>query len=110
MSEFVAYLDEVFELFGPISARRMFGGYGIYHEGVMFGLVADDTLYLKADDATRARFDERDLPPFQYDKNGKMVAMSYFLAPEELYEDRDVAREWATCAYQAAVQAKRKRK
>lgn len=49
MSEFTQYLQEVFELFGPISARKMFGGYGIYHQGLMFGLVADDTLYLKAD-------------------------------------------------------------
>jgi len=48
VSEFVVYLKEVFEQLGPIRARKMFGGYGIYHDGVMFGLVADDTLYLKA--------------------------------------------------------------
>jgi len=44
MSEYVEYLKEVLELFGPITARKMFGGYGIYHNGLMFALVADDTL------------------------------------------------------------------
>jgi DNA transformation protein len=46
MNEFVDYLHEVFELFGPIRARKMFSEYGIYHNGLMFGLVAGDTLYL----------------------------------------------------------------
>jgi len=46
MSQFVEYLHEVFERFGPIRIRKMFGGYGVYHGGLMFGLVADDTLYL----------------------------------------------------------------
>jgi DNA transformation protein len=50
MSELIAYLPEVFELFGPVTIRKMFGGYGVYHDGLMFALVADDTLYLKADD------------------------------------------------------------
>jgi DNA transformation protein and related proteins len=50
MSEFVDSLDEVVAQFGAISAKHMFGGYGIYHDSVMFGLVADDVLYLKADE------------------------------------------------------------
>ena len=53
MSEFVEYLNEVFAEFGAIQSKKMFGGYGIYHDGVMFALVSDDTLYLKADETTR---------------------------------------------------------
>jgi DNA transformation protein len=49
MDDYVGYLQEIFEHFGPITARKMFGGWGIYHNGLMFALVADDTLYLKAD-------------------------------------------------------------
>ena len=77
MSEFTRYLQEVFELFGPISARKMFGGYGIYHQGLMFGLVADDTLYLKADAQNVAFFEELGLGPFEYHKQGKVMKMSY---------------------------------
>ncbi|MGB5261284.1 MAG: TfoX/Sxy family protein [Gammaproteobacteria bacterium] len=106
MSEFTDYLGEVFAAFGPIQARRMFGGYGIYHDGVMFGLVADDTLYLKADAVTRDRFLSRDLGAFEYEKNGKMVSLSYYLAPEEIYDDPDTACAWAKQSFAIAWQAK----
>ena len=106
MSEFVHYLKEVFESFGPISARRMFGGYGIYHEDVMFGLVAEDTLYLKADDTTAAGFESRGLSRFAYDKGGKLIHMSYYLAPEEIWDDPDEAARWARQAFEVAFRAK----
>jgi DNA transformation protein and related proteins len=81
MSEFIAFLHEVFQDFGAISSRKMFGGYGIYHDGLMIGLVADDTLYLKADSTTKGHFTDKKLTPFEYDKGDKKVQMSYYLAP-----------------------------
>ena len=102
-SEFVSHLSEVFEDFGPISARRMFGGYGIYHGDLMFGLVADDVLYLKADASSQPEFARRELQPFTYVKAGKTMNMSYFAAPEEVYEDRAAAKRWAVLAYEAAL-------
>ncbi len=105
-NEFINYLNEVFAEFGHIQARRMFGGYGIYHDGVMFALVADDTLYLKVDAATREQFLSRGLQAFSYDKNGKTVSMSYHLAPEEILEDPAMARDWARQAYAAALRAR----
>jgi DNA transformation protein len=109
MSEFTDYLQEVFALFGPVSARKMFGGYGIYHDGVMFGLVAEDTLYLKADASSRENFLARGLEPFKYEKNGKRVAMSYYLAPEEIFEDPEAARAWAKQAFDIAWRTRAKR-
>ncbi len=110
MSEFVEFLHEVFEAFGPITARRMFGGYGIYHDRVMFALVAEDTLYLKADETTRHHFELRGLSQFQYDKKGKVILMSYYLAPEEIYDDREEAEIWAARAYEAALKTKGSKK
>lgn len=110
MSEFVKFLHEVFSDFGPINIRRMFGGYGIYHDGLMFGLVAEDTLYLKADDTTKQQFTDKELTPFEYDKGNKKVQMSYYLAPEEIYDDPDEAVYWARLAYQAALSSKSTRK
>lgn len=107
MSEFVEYLQEVFELFGPIRARRMFGGYGIYHNDFMFGLVADDVLYLKADDESVQSFRDRGLGQFQYVNKGKTIGMSYYLAPEEIFDDPDEARVWALRAYEAAVRSRK---
>jgi DNA transformation protein and related proteins len=107
MSEFTQYLQEVFELFGPISARKMFGGYGVYHQGLMFGLVADDTLYLKADAENVACFQELELAPFEYHKQGRVTKMSYYLAPDEIMDDREQAAIWAQRSFAAAVRGQR---
>jgi DNA transformation protein len=105
MSEFVDSLHEVFTDFGPIEAKRMFGGYGIYHSGLMFGLVADDVLFLKTDKRSQHRFEDKGLSPFLYEKSGKQVKMSYFMAPEEIYDDPQIARAWAVLAYEAALRS-----
>ena len=68
----------------------------------MFALVADDVLYLKTDDDNRARFDDRDLPAFQYDKNGIRYSMSYNEAPGKVYDDPDDMALWASSAIGAA--------
>lgn len=110
MSEFANYLIEVFAGFGNVTVKRMFGGQGLFHNNLMFGLVADDVLYLKADSQSAHRFTDRDLRAFEYDKKGKPVKMSYYLAPEEIFDDADEATAWATLAYAAAARAKRPNK
>ena len=107
-SPFVAFLDEVFRLFGPVHARRMFGGYGIYHDGLMIGLVADDVLYLKTDALTAPRFEEAGSSPFEYTKNGVSMKMSYASAPVEIFDDPEAAKEWASRAFEAALRSRRK--
>lgn len=104
-SEFVTFLSEVFAQFGVIRAKRMFGGYGIYHHDLMFGLVAHDLLYLKADSQTTPDFDALGLKPFTFIHRGKTMQMSYYQAPEEIFDDVDEASQWARKAYQAAVRA-----
>ena len=106
MSEFIAYLVELFEDFGEVTSRRMFGGHGLYHNGVMFGLIADDTLYLKTDESNIEHFDSRGLPPFEYKKGDKIVKMSYCLAPSEIFDDPEQAALWATRSYEAARNAR----
>jgi DNA transformation protein len=103
MSEFVEFLSEVFAQFGPVQARKMFGGHGLYHDGIMFGLISDETLYLKGDNSTARIFEARNLEQFNYEKAGKIVKMSYWLAPEEIFEDREEAAIWARRAYSVAV-------
>jgi DNA transformation protein len=105
MSEFVAYLVEVFSAFGEVRPRKMFGGYGLFHGGLMFGLVADDVLYLKADAQGAPRFVERGLEPFGYQKGDKRVTLSYYRAPEEIFDDHELAAAWAKDAFEAALRA-----
>ncbi|MBV7328071.1 TfoX/Sxy family protein [Chloroflexi bacterium TSY] len=106
-AEFVDYLMELLESVEGVTRKRMFGGYGLFRDGLMFGLVADSTLYFKVDDQNRDRFVERDLDPFTYDKKGKPMKMSYYRAPEEVLDNSDDMVEWADIAYQAAVRAKK---
>jgi len=106
-SGFVNYLLELLEEFPDVTAKRMFGGHGIFRDGLMFGLVADSTLYLKVDDQNRAEFEERDLGPFTYEAKGKPIKMSYYRAPEEVLDYSDDMLAWAEGAYAAALRAKR---
>ena len=103
MSGFVDHLHEVFRHFGAVQSRKMFGGYGLYHQGLMFGLIADDELFLKVDKENKHHFEEKELGPFIYQKNGKDMAMSYHRAPEEIFDDPELAVYWANLAYEAAL-------
>ena len=105
MSEFTNYLSEVFAQFGEVTTRKMFGGHGVYCNGVMFGLVADDVLYLKADAHSAPEFAARGLPAFVYDAGKKPVVMSYYLAPAEIFEDAEEAAVWARRAFAAAMRS-----
>lgn len=107
MSEYLEYLQEVFSEFGAVRSRKMFGGHGIYHDTVMIGLVADDTLYLKVDSESVGKFKERGLAQFMYLKGQKMIGMSYYLAPEEALEDPHKMRCWARLAYEAALRSRK---
>ncbi|MEL6822930.1 MAG: TfoX/Sxy family protein [Calditrichota bacterium] len=107
-NEFVNYLLDLMEPFGFITAKSMFGGYGIYRDELMFGLVADDTLYLKVDKSSIPEFEEAESEPFTYVKNGKPMKMSYWTAPPETLENQDAMLEWAEKAWAAALRAKRK--
>jgi len=110
MSEYVEYLKEVFCEFGSVEPRRMFGGYGIFRKGLMFGLVADDVLYLKADEAIARHFTERELEQFSYEKQGKAFKMSYYMAPEDIFDDPEEAKVWADRSYAAAVRSSKPKK
>jgi DNA transformation protein len=75
----------------------------------MFGLVADDELYLKTDKHNREQFTELCLEPFEYTKEGKTMKMSYYRAPEEIFEDPERAAHWANSGFAAALRAANKK-
>jgi len=108
--EFVSYLVDLMQSVGPVHAKSMFGGYGIYLEGLMLGLVADGVLYLKTDEETENEFKDKGLEAFTYNKKGKEYKMSYYQAPEEALEDGDEMKSWANGAYGAALRAASKKR
>lgn len=103
MSQFTDALPELFESLGRVTIKRMFGGAGLWHDGLMCALVVRDTLYLKTDETTRPFFDALDLPAFSYERGGKVTATSYRQPPETVFEDRQEAALWTRRAYEAAL-------
>lgn len=102
-SDFVAHLLELLHPVGGVTAKRMFGGYGLFRDGLMFGLVADGVLYLKADEDNRAEFTDIGLPAFQYEtRDGRVSVMSYHQCPEDALESPIVMTRWARSAIAAA--------
>lgn len=110
MGSLVAALPDLLAGLGRIEARRMFGGHGIFHEGLMFALVIDDELFLKADASSAADFSARGLAPFTYTAKGRRVSLSYFRAPEELFDDPAAALHWGRLALDAARRAQAARR
>ena len=97
---------------GPVRARAMFGGWGLYLDEVMFALIAFDRLYLKVDDQTVERFSDAGSEPFTYEGKKKPVQMSYWTAPAGAMESAAELQPWAELALAAArrTYAKKRRK
>ena len=81
-NEYRTFIQDQLEGFGPVTVRAMFGGAGVFRDGIMFGLIADETLYFKIDDTTKGDFEAEGSEPFVYTKAGKATAMSYWRVPE----------------------------
>ncbi|MCW5730446.1 MAG: TfoX/Sxy family protein [Alphaproteobacteria bacterium] len=108
--QFRSQLDELLAPIGRISIREMFGGAGIFHEDVMFALVADETLYLKVDDATRPDFEAEGSHAFAYEtSSGRRQVMSYYEVPDRLFDEPDEFLAWARMAIASALRARRSR-
>jgi DNA transformation protein len=105
---FVEHVVETLRSFGPVTVRPMFGGWGIYRDGVFFALVAYDTLYFKSDDENRAQFERASPGPFTFEKKGETIVTHYFAVPEDAFEDPQVMARWARLGYAAALRAARK--
>lgn len=104
---FADYVVEQMQAFGPVQAKRMFGGHGIFRDGLMFALIIHEQLYLKADAALSPRFVERGLRPFTYEARGKTQSVSYYEAPAEVFDAPDAMAEWARLAFQCALQGRK---
>lgn len=97
-------VEDLFAYLSDVSARAMFGGYGIYRAGVMFGLVEDGELYFKVQDEQKEKYLNFGSRPFTYMKEGKHQELSYYFIPEEVQENNQLFRELAEDAYDLALQ------
>jgi DNA transformation protein and related proteins len=94
---------------GAFRARPMFGGHGLYLDDLMFGLIYDARLYLKADDESRPAFEREGSEPFVYDSGKGCVSTSYWLCPPAAMKDTTKLRAWVGRAHAAAKRVKAKK-
>ena len=110
---FVAFVREQLARLGPLTTRRMFGATGVFRDGLMFAMIVDDTLYFRVDAHNRTEFAEAaSAPPLSYMKQGKVIDLSFWPAPERLLDEPEALIAWARLALAAAgrVAAARPRK
>jgi DNA transformation protein len=102
-ASFAEFLREQLAPLGRITLRRMFGKSGVFCDGVMFGMVADNMLYLRVDDHNREAFKEAEAhPPLSYAKGGNTIDLSFWRAPERLFDEPEELVAWAQVALAAA--------
>jgi DNA transformation protein and related proteins len=100
--EFAEFLREQLAPLGRVTMRRMFGKTGVFCDGLMLGMVRDNTLYFRVDDDNRAVFKEAEsFPPLNYAKKGGTIDLSFWRAPERLFDDPDELVTWAQAALAA---------
>jgi DNA transformation protein len=110
-NDFADFLRDQLAPLGRITMRRMFGKTGVFCDGVMLGMVTDNTLYFRVDDQNRAIFAEaREAPPLNYCKKGSTIDLSFWRAPERLMDEPDDLVDWARAALAAARRVASKRK
>lgn len=105
-SDLVNHVRELLAPAGNVVTKRMFGGHGIYIDGLFMAIIAWDELYLKVDDTTKAAFDAESCAPFVYSKDNKQMTMSYRRAPDDAMDAPHLMAPWARLAIGAALRAR----
>ncbi len=106
MDAFIELCVELLQPLGPVRPLRMFGGHGLYVDGLFMALAIENQLYLKTDDVTRERFVAAGCEPFSYaTRTGERQVMSYYRPPEEALESPPLMLPWARMAFEAALRA-----
>jgi DNA transformation protein len=107
--EFALYIVDLLQGIGPVAAKPMFGGFGLFLDGLMFGLIAQRILYFKVDSRSKAEFAARGLEPFTYVKRNKPMQLSYWQAPDECLDNAEAMGVWGNKGFLAALGASRKK-
>jgi DNA transformation protein len=101
--DFIAYLHELFDPFGRMRAKAMFGGWGVYLDEIIVGIVVDGRLYLKTDAQNLPEFEIAGCVPFVYDSPNGPMTMSYWSTPDDAMDSSDAMAPWARSAKAAAL-------
>lgn len=100
-------INDLFSVLGPVMIKRMFGGKGVYFDGVIIALEVDGEILLKADADSAAEFEAAGSSRWSYSGKNKPVLMPYWSIPDEAVDDPEVMAVWARKAYEASLRSKK---
>lgn len=92
---FKDYIVDQLGLLGCVTIKKMFGGFGIYYSGLIFGLLTDDVLYFKVNDSNRSDYEKAGMEPYRPAFISKPMVMPYYEVPVEIMEDKERLADWA---------------
>jgi len=104
--EYLAYILEQLQGLNDLRSRRMFGGVGLYSGELFFGLVDDDTLYLKSDSTNSAEYIARKMPRFMPFPDRPEAVMAYYQVPADIIEDAESLIAWARKSVAVALRSR----
>lgn len=104
--DYLNYIQDQLSEFGEVEVKRMFGGIGLFCEGLMFGKIGGDTFRLKVDATNQKDYEGRGMKPFYSETKKK--GMPYWEVPQEVLEDRSELKKWATKSFEVAIMAAKK--
>jgi DNA transformation protein len=102
-NEFTLYINDLLSAHGRILVKRMFGGHGVYCDGLFIAILSDETLYFKADEVSRQTFENAGCTRFSYSSAGKTATLNFYAAPAEAMESPTFIKPWARLAIEAAL-------
>ena len=99
-------IEEMFSGLGAVTVRRMFGGKGVYHRGLIIAVEVRGEMLLKADTVSAPDFEAAGARRWAYEgKAGRAVQMPYWSIPDDAFDDPEVMARWTRLAYEAALRA-----
>ena len=110
MMAFSLYINELLSPHGRIVVKRMFGGHGVYCDGLFIAILSGETLYFKTDEASRRAFEDAGCVRFSYSRAGRIATLGFYTAPAEALESRELIKPWTRLALQAALRADAKKR
>lgn len=107
-SGYIDYIIDSITSLGGIKTRKMFGGYGMYKNGVFFAIISEDIVYFKVDKHNQPDYEMYGSKPFSYEgKNKKVITVSYWQVPPDVFDDHSMLEQWVKKAVFAAQRAKK---
>jgi DNA transformation protein len=105
--DYAQYVLDLLSPYGSMTSRAMFGGYGIYKDGLIVGIIVDDELYFKVDESVKKKYEELGSVPFTYNRGDKIFAMPYWKVPIDIMENEDELENWLEGAYRVSMYSKK---